>query len=964
MQCFRRSVLVGSLALASVGYVSAQTGLADVQGVVTDASDAVIAGAQVVLRNVDTGDTRTVKTGADGRYTFPQIAPGNYSISVTAAGFTAKTVMGVSLQLDNHLKQNISLAAGSETQTVDVTADVPVVDTTAYNVGGVIAQEQIDTLPIPNRQYLNLALLIPGTSQDANRSFYNNVQAGAGQYFFTTGFLLDGVSNQQTEEGDPRQNIPQGAVAEFKTYTASFPAELGWAMGGYVTVVTKSGTNQIHGEAFEYFRNSFMNANNQLQAATAAAQGTGKAPYNRNQYGFDIGGPIFKNRTHYFGAFEANQATGSYTLYVADPVARANYANLLGTFRTPNHDNMLLLRLDHNLTEKQQLFARYAQEWNLVSGNSCGGTTTIGCYDGQIPRHAIVVGHTWEPTSHLLNDTRFQYSWISYELGPWNTPVPKKPTDLLDPNYTKNVSRGYSFLSFGYGHTYAAVGVESRWELSEALTIQKGAHSFKLGATGAYVPYIDASASNLNGTYTFRTDQPFNPNDVSNLKNPYSFTQSAVPLLWYLPSTQEAFFFQDSWKLRPTLTFNYGIRYERQFGAPFLDTFTPNPAYPVIPQEGDPHKRGDRNNFSPRLGMSWDPFGKSRDVIRAGYGVYHNFIQTELSEGEKTNFKACSISIVSATNNAPFPDPYQGKSVSSYCSTAAPNVTILDQGMSNPYQHQFSAGYTHDFGHDLSLTADGIYAHALRDYRTYDQNYPLNYPASSVRPVTYLAQVNSHVSAAQSKYKAMYLKLDKRFAHRYMYAASYTLSSGYDNNPHGTVTTYSNPKLDYGPASIDRRHAVIVSGSALIPGKILVGGIFSYRSALPFSVTTTTTSSVLPASMLNANGTAQYVPGTSRNQGNRGISYTAINAYRASVSLAPVSQSDVQSTNLVNFDLRLSRSFFQSERRKLEVIGQAFNLFGRNNYTSITTSPNSAAFGKATAARDAQIGELAVRFTF
>jgi TonB dependent receptor len=673
--------------------------------------------------------------------------------------------------------------------------------------------------------------------------------------------------------------------------------------------------------------------------------------------------------------------TNSYTLYVPPGAAAADYASVVGTFKTPNHDNLLTLRLDDDLTANQQIFVRYAQEWNLVSGNGCGGSTTIGCYDGQIPRHAIVVGHTWEPTARIVNESRFQYAYISYELGPYGTPLPKKPSDLVSPSYLANIGTAYQFLSFGYGHNYAAVGVESRWELNDSLTIQKGAHSFKMGFDVSYVPYVDGLASNANGTFTFKNDQPFNPTNTSNLTNPYSFTQFAIPTIYYLPSTQEAFYFEDNWKARKNLTVNAGLRYERQLGSPFLDTYTPNPAKPTIPYEGNPHDRGDKNNFSPRIGISWDPKGTGKDVIRAGYGVYYNFIETELSEAEKLNFVACNVSLVTgspAGYQVPYPNPYGGGTATNFCSSAPPTVVILGPGLSNPYQHQFSLGYSRQLGSDLSFSADGIYTRGLRDYKVYDRNYPLLNGAPSIsgaRPYSNFTQIQQHDSTGASEYKGLYLKLEKRMSHRYMYTLSYALSSALDNNPHSAPVSYAAPGNDWGPAAIDQRHAIVASGSALLRWGFVVGGIFSFRSSLPFNPTTTTTNSVLPASTLNANGTAQYVPGTTRDQGNRGLSFTALNAYRTAfnATCSPqatcqlstnLSASSVASTNYLDFDLRVSKFIFQRGTKRLEIIGQAFNLFGRQNYTTIQTAPTSPTFGAPTAANTVQIGELAARFSF
>jgi hypothetical protein len=916
----------------------AQSGQADVEGIVADNSGAVIANAQVTLKNMESGDARVVTTPADGRYRFPTVAPGRYSVSAKAPSFAGETVSNLLIELGNHVEQNITLKVGDTSQVVEVTGVVSAVDTTAYDVGGVISQDQMTTLPIPNRQYLNLALLLPGTTQDATRTFYNNVQSGGGQYYYANGFFLDGVSNQWSEQGEPRQNIPEGAVDQFKTYVAEFPAEFGWAMGGFTAVVTKSGTNHIHGEVFEYFRNQAFNAENSFQKAADVTQGTGKAPYTRNQFGGDIGGAILKDRTHYYGAYERTQTTASYTLFASGQNA-VNYAPLLGTFSQPSHDQMLTLRLDHNLTPTQQLFVRYAQEWNLLTRQGCSGSSTYSCYDGQIPRHSIVVGHTWEPTSQIVNEARFQYAYSSYQLGPYGTTIPKTPNDLLSSQFTSAIGIGYRFPSFSYGETYSAVGIETRWELNDSLSIQKGTHSFKMGFDISYIPYVDASAVNLKGTWTFSKDQPFNPSNTAGLTNATTFTAALKPLIYYLPSTQTSYFFQDSWKVRPNLTANLGMRYDREYGASFLDTLNPANYSPAIPFQVPKGQRGDKNNFGPRIGFSWDPFNKGTDVIRAGYGVYYNNIQTEQGEGEKLNLYACSVTITKFV----YPDPYGGLSPTNYCSTAPPSVTLLAPGYSNPYSQQFSVGYTRQLTRDMALIVDGIYEHSLRNYKNVDLNYPVNYPASSVRPLTAWAQINQHQSIDQDKYKALFVRLDKRYSGRYMFSVAYTLASGSDWNPEASVITYSNPKLDYGPSNIDRRHALVTSGSVMLPWKIQLGGIYTFRSAEPFSVTTTTT---------NANATAQFLAGTSRNQGNRGLKLS-------SFGLAPVA-----STKYNDFDLRASKAFFVKEQRKLEIIGQAFNLFGFTNYTSFTSVASSSTFGQATGAGTVQQGEVAARFTF
>jgi Carboxypeptidase regulatory-like domain/TonB dependent receptor len=914
-----------------------QGGEADVAGVITDPSGAVLAGVQVTLTNTDTGVVRTVSTQSSGDYRFTSVAPGTYTVSVHAQGFTPESITGLKLALGVHLQQNIALRTGSEQQTVLVSGAVPLIDFQDTSVGGVIEQRQIETLPIPNRQYLNLSLLLPGTTQDATRTFYNNVQSGGGGYFYANGFMLDGVTNTWAEQGEPRQNVPEGAVQEFKVYVSQFAAEFGLSMGGMTTVQTKSGTNQFHGEVFEYFRNEGLSADNSFQQAAEAANDTGRPPFLRNQFGGDMGGPIIHDRTHFYAAYERTQTDQAYTLSAPTEF----YSSLNGSFDQPSHDQMLTIRGDHQISNNQQLFVRYAQEWNELTREGCGGASTIYCYDGQIPRHSIVAGHTWQINPATVNDAHFQYSYSSYQLGPYNGKIPTEPGQLIAPNFSE-ISTAYVFPSFSYGKNYAQVGIEKHIELNDAVSLEHKQHTFKMGGDLIYVPYVDSSALNSQGVFTFNTDQVFNPSNpatIAALKNPVLYQATIPPIVTNLPSAQLGLFGQDNWKVTPRLTLNLGLRYDREYGSSFMATLNPANYKPAIPFQGDPSKRGAKLNFGPRFGLTWDPLGHGNDIIRAGYGIYYNNIQTELNEGEKQNYQVCSITITNPT----YPNPYNGQSPTSFCSTAPPTVTILSPDFRNSYSQQFSAGYSHQFGPNLSINADGIYQHILRDWRIQDLNFPVN----GVRPIASFGQILQHASIGRAKYKALYLRLDKRFSNRYLATVSYTLASAKDNNPQQNVTNYANYNQDFGPSNIDRRNALVASGSVILPYKITLGGIWTVRSSQPFNAYSGT---------YDADGTAQYVPGTSRNQGNRGLN----------LSLVGVPASQIQSSKYNDFDIRVSKTVFTHESKSLEVIGQAFNLFGHLNLLAANQVTNATAktFGEITNASNAQEGELAAIFRF
>ena len=315
--------------------------------------------------------------------------------------------------------------------------------------------------------------------------------------------MVDGVRNTWAEQGEPRQNFPEGAVQEFKVYVAQYPAEYGLYMGGLVTVATKSGTNNVHGELFEYWRNEALNRDNEFQRQAEQIEHTGN-PFNRNQFGGDIGGPIIKNHMHYYLAFERAQTTSSYTIFTSLPQF---YGSNQGTFKQPLTDQMLTARLDYQINNNQSVFLRYAQEWNKLTFQGCGGAVErLLFYDGFIPRHSIVGGHTWTPTPSIVNDFRFQYAYASFQLGPPGHIYKDAQTLATSPSAINASQIAYIFPSFAYGAGYQEVGVERRYEGNDVLTLQRGKHTFKVRLYVNYVPFIDAIVTNVRGLFASLTD--------------------------------------------------------------------------------------------------------------------------------------------------------------------------------------------------------------------------------------------------------------------------------------------------------------------------------------------------------------------------------------------------------------------------------------------------------------------------
>src|SRR6266849_380265 len=704
---FERGWISVVAALFVVAVASAQSGDAEISGVILDPSRSPVAGAKVSLTNQDSGVARSVLADSDGRYRFSAIPPGRYALKTEAAGFKLESVTDIVLNIGAHLDKDVTLSVGSVQETITVSAEAPPIDTSKGDVSGVVTQRQIDSLPVNTRQYLNLALLMPGTSQDASRTFYNNVQIGGGGRFYANGFTVDGVTNAWAEQGEPRQNFPQGAVQEFRVNTNQFKAEQGLAMGGVVNIVTKSGANQFHGDVFEYFRHSSLNHDNKFTEQALQLVGrTGKAPFRRNQFGGDAGGPIVKNRTHFYAAYERTEIEDSFTIFAA--ASHQFYSANEGVIDKPSHDQMLHLRLDHQINNSQHACARYSQEWNKQTWQGCLAAVESNCYDGLIPRHSVVAGHTWTPRATMVNDFRFQYAYASYQLGPSGFPI---FTELgkYPPERLAQLQTVYIFPGFRYGQGYGELGIETRWQLKDDFNYIRGAHSFKFGFDFSHIPFADDTVINYQGTWNFATDQLFNPKDpstIANLKNPTQFTAAIPGQYTSVPVSQYAAYVQDDWRAHKDLTLSLGLRWDREIGSYNEDV---NPAsFPrTIPFIGTPGERGQTRNFAPRFGLAWNVGGSGKNVIRAGFGIYYNNIQTLLNFPENRNISQCNVLIP----NPSYPNPYGGKSPTAFCSAAAPTVTVPDQHFSMPYSEQFSAGYSRQVTRDFSVHVDGVYIH-------------------------------------------------------------------------------------------------------------------------------------------------------------------------------------------------------------------------------------------------------------
>ena len=920
-----------------------------IEGVVADASEGVLPGVSVTLRNTGTGIERVTTTDAEGRYRFAALQPGTYAVRTELSGFAAEERQGIVLTIGLVMRQDFQLRLSTVAESATVIATAPVVDVTKSEVSGIVTQEQIAMLPVNTRQYLNLALLMPGTSQDAVRTFYNNVNVGAGGSFYSNGFVADGVANTWAQQGEPRQNFPQDSIREFKVNTTQFKAEYGLATGGLVTVVSKSGTNAFHGNAFEYFRDKSLNATNFFEKA--------KPDFRRHQFGGSLGGPIRQDRTHFFAAVERTHTDEFFTV----TTGRSDlYSAVEGTFPQPRRVTLGSLRLDHSFTQAQSMFLRYSHEdeRSICAGSSCGGRNAANAgYDMEIPRRSIVGGHTWILSDRLLNDVRVQYATAAYQIAPAGHPifteVGEYPIERVGPD---RVQRRLQFPSLTYGGNYEALGPEERFQIKNVTSWhvpnRMGSHDIKAGFDYSRITFADDSQVNLNGTYQFGTDQYFDPADpasIAALRNPILFTMVTPPYYVPIPTHTYALFLQDDWRALDNLTVNVGLRYDRQLGSfnenidvdrfripiPFIDTAT----------------RGDANNVGARLGFAYDLRGTGVSVLRGGYGRYYDNVRTLQNQYEWLNMQRYSIRI----SNPSYPDPFNGRNPLEFVTTTPPDIQVLSNTFENPRSDVFNVGFTRQLADDLAAHVDGVYTRVQGDRKI--RNINGADPVTRLRPHPEFGRVDLEESASDAKYRGLYVRVEKRYSKRHQYLVSYSLVKSEDNNPAGRWVDYPNKDADWGPSSAERRHSLTLSGSVLLPFDITLGSVWSLRSSLPFSATA--------GRDVNGDGfVSDFAPGTTRNQGNRGLDLGQVNAWRATFNLPAIDADALASTKFQSLDLRASKSVPLGGSRRAEIVAQLFNVLNTVNLSGIQTNALATTFGQASRAAAGRQAELALRLAW
>ena len=968
----RSFVVVLLLALLCAIPAAAQTG-GVISGTVRDAQGGVLPGVTLSLRNVETGVTRTVVSEADGTYRLAGVQPGRYDMTAELAGFANAEVRDMTINIGLALQRDVTMSLQTLQESVTVTAEAPVIEITRTDVAQVITQEQIETLPMSDRQPASLVLLLPGTNMDNTQVRRAQANIGAGGINNQmNAYFVDGASNWSTNSGQQHAEMPQMAVREFRVNVAQASAEHGGNVAGLVSTVTRSGTNRFSGEVLEYFRDEKLNAITRDQLAV----GSEKPDYRRNQWGVGFGGPIIQDRAHFFGAIEFLTENKSFTVNSGLPQF---YGPLHGTFPTDYLRRKYFIRGDVQLTSQQSLFARYALDKERIDCEACGGANAA-FFDSFVesPRDTLVTGHTWVISSSTLNDLRVQWpARLRHATGPPGTPKWDKPGEFPDERF-EGFTQVYNFPSFHWGSSSAGLNWTDRFELKEDFSHVRGQHQFKFG--GEYAQYISPEdVAGNTGTWTFSQDQFFDGSDaaIRNLRAPTMFTASFPHTVRKMQNYWINWYAQDEWKPLNNLTLNFGLRYDLQYRS--FNNQLDLAGRESLSQFIDPDSRGDYNNYGPRVGFAWDVKDNGASVVRGAYGRFYQYLPQGSLRGEQTTLLQNAINIA----NPSYPDPYGGLSPQAFVTVSArPNITIVDDDIENASGDTATLGISQRLRDNLALHVDGVYTNLRGISRTQNINQPLpsfdprNLTAQQAatisafsaaqlnarRPLGNWGNVTELVSNGWHDYRALYLRLDKRFANSYQYLVSYTRE--WTTNNTGNITNFYDPEQDTGPSG--RKHQFVASGYARLPLELTFGAVWTLRSALPYDASAGVD--------LAGGGQVTRVPGVTRNMAGRDDESTArmlelVNAWRAVRGLAAIPASQLESSKYNRFDFRLSRTFPVGAGRDLELMMQMLNVFGSDNLIGGTggafqNNALSNSFGRYTVSGARQEMEVGIRFRF
>ena len=891
-----------ALLLALAVVAPAQTFRGGIQGVVTDSNGAVVDGAEVTVTSPDTGLTRTAQTNSNGEYQVSELPIGIYNVTVKRTGFKSQNLTGIKVEVSAMQRVDAQLTPGDVSETIDVVQQTPLVDTAQNNLGGAIEAKQLQELPVSGRDFTKMLVLVPGSGGDPSGVSDSPGSFGLfsinGNRGRSNNYLLDGTDmndgyrnlpaiNQGGVFGTPATILPIDALQEMSIINST-EAEYGRSSGATVNIVTKSGTNSIHGTAYEYFRNNKLDARNFFNTADQPQD-----VFHNNQFGFSLGGPIKKDKTFWFVSYEGQrEAVGIPTLGRVPTTAEINtaiannggvvnpvIANLLA--RTPwpapnqapdangnnlqiannafNRVNSFIGKIDQHIGKNDLLTGRYyfgksdqSFPLALVGGGILPGFNTVTPTDVNI----VSLSYTHVVSPKLLIEIRGGYNRFK------ETFFPEDKT--FDPS-SIGLNMGTTAQDFGLPQIgvdgFATLGantsvprgrVDTNWQLFGNMSYNAGRHNWKFG--------YEFRRTFVDGFFDsgYRGKLSFDDLDQFIAGTPSGGRQAQGNSSRQTFQNNHSLYLQDSFHLFPHVTLNYGVRWE-YFGVigektdrfSLLDSAgNLNLVHQLYPK--------DFNNFAPRASVAWDLHGDAKTVLRAGWGVYYDAFSQDFFVGQLPfntfnpgpayngiGADAITFSFAPAATLAP------GVRVFDPSTFSATDVFTVDQKIRTPYIQVYNLNVQRELARNVALEVGYVGSAGRKLFRYRDINQ-LN-PATGTGRFPALIYVNLFESSANSSYNSLQASLQIRNWHGLTSTLNYTwshsidtASDGQDYVPNATQPDNSfRPDLERANSNFDmRQHLTWIFNYDLpklghvrgLSSGWALNGVLALASGQPFNV--------------------------------------------------------------------------------------------------------------------------------
>jgi len=948
---------------------AAQQGTTELRGRVIDAQNAVLPGVTVVVRNQETGMFRETVSGSDGTFNASGLVPGTYQISAEMAGFKKFERRDLRLEVGKTSSIDVAMSLGSVEETVTVTTESPLVDVTSKEIGGNITSETLVQLPSVNGNFIGFVGLLPGIVPSiSTESFGSDSISVNGQDPRNNNYMLDGGNNNDDVIGQragTQARTPIEAIQEFQVITSQYDAEFGRTAGAIVNAVTKQGTNRIRGSVFGYYQSGKLTTEDFFVAHDT----TGKLKKPNTQYqrwGGTIGGPIVKDKLHYFGSLERFAIDRPNTINIpARPDLNATTATKDRVWNT-------IVRGDHQVNASNTYSVRWLREQspqlNQIIGPSATQSATLASareesdVDQTLSVNVNTVLSNTKVSTLRMTWTRENVTFANHCFNTNGRDLSKCPVSLLFQD----------FIDQQDNTAQARIndGLQVEETMAWFLPGKRGDHDIKAGAQYEYSGAANTNQGNMNGTFSFAlNDLPFSSSNPRTYPDRFSIRVGG-PSNIYEKVHYVAAFVQDKWRVRPRLTLSLGLRYDLEV-VPIPETDDPLvDTYPV-----------DKNNFAPRLGLTYDLDG-GKSVIRAGYGRFYDKSHLETIGGLFTATPFTSSFVFTSPVAQADLGPRNGNLPTDPFLVNGPviNTALLNQmfpggqllrntgatwdnpDRKNPYTDQVTIGYERQLRANLAVSADYVHSNSrsmlmLLNLNPQQRSNP-NVNASTLTRIgsptlslavaelqqkypgfaPFTAAVNQFVNVGRTDFDALLMQLKKRFSQNYSAQVSYTYANARGNTS-GNNAPASNfqvgqdmhLELNEGPTDFDIHHNFTVSGTALVPrtGGLNLSWVARALSGAPFSLVNGAVDPDLNGIQAEPLAAAEYT-GTGNNP------YTVKN-YKTE-------RNGARGPGFFDLDMRIGYRFSLSKNRRLELAADLFNLTNRTNFAVPTANQTSPQF--------------------